>query len=73
MFFLKDNMSSDDIIRIKRSAGGFTAKHESMSFAEDNLIQDIGEFKTLEEAVAASNAYEDNEMFPVEYGLDIQL
>lgn len=63
-------MSSDDIIRIRRVEGGFNAKHE---FFEGGLIEDYGTKPTLEEVVKLANEKMQEEMYGVEYGLDIQI
>lgn len=63
-------MSADNIIRIRRVKDGFSAKHE---FFEGGLIEDLGTKPTLEEIVKVANEAMEDEMYGVEYGLDIQL
>lgn len=63
-------MSADDIIRIRKVENGYNAKHE---FFEGGLIEDYGTKPTLEEAVKLANEKAGEEMYGVEYGLDIQI
>ena len=64
-------MSSNDYIRIKKGKGKFIVKHQDWELG--TTIKKIGEFETLEDAVRGANKYRMEQMFDVEYGLEITL
>lgn len=65
------NMSSNDYLYINKKNGKYVASH--CDYENDEVIEHIGEFNSLESAVIAIRNYEQERTFAIEYGLKIDI